>query len=82
MAQIRRIGYDHQAPFVLGFLLLLLFLYQVAKTNYHTANLPQPQFFFYRFWTPYKMHSRGLIRSAQTLLTPLTPLPPPIGEAK
>ena len=59
MAQIRGIGYDHQAPFVLGFLLLLLFLYQVAKTNCHTANLPQPQFFFTDSGPPIKCIEGG-----------------------
>ena len=56
MAKIRRIGHDHQAPF-----LVLLGISSVTRGENklpHAQYTPDPQY-FYRFWTPYKMTIRG-----------------------
>ena len=105
MAQIRRIGHDHQAPFlpwprsegsamtirhpfchgpdpqdrpwpsVTLFLVLLGFqAWHEAKTSCHTNNIPLTPQYFYRFWIPYKMTTRG-----SQWEVPPTPLTPPIG---
>ena len=60
MAQIRRIGHDIQAPF---WVVVVLVIQRQALTQGEN-KLPQGQFtldpqYFYRFWTPYKMTSRG-----------------------
>ena len=44
MAKIHRIGHDHQAPFqVVALVVVLIVVVQghEAKTNYHMANIPQ-----------------------------------------
>ena len=67
MAQISRIVHDHQAPFwvfLLVILLVVLLVLQGQAVTQGKNKLPQGQFtldpqYFYRFWTPYKMTRRG-----------------------
>ena len=61
MAKIQRIGHDHQAPF--WHLLVGVVVENQAVTRSEN-KLPHAQYtsdpqYFDRFWTPYKMTSRG-----------------------
>ena len=63
MAQTCRIGHDHQAHFWVVLLLVVLVVQGQAVTQGEN-KLPHGQYtldpqYFYRFWTPYKMTSRG-----------------------
>ena len=68
MAKIRGIGHDHQAPFWVVLLLVVLLVVLVVVRGQAVTRgenkLPHGQYtldpqYFYLFWTPYKMTSRG-----------------------
>ena len=58
MAQIRRIGHDHQTPFWHVVVVLLLLLVEVSSGDAKqkqaaTCTIHLGPIYFYRFWTPY-----------------------------
>ena len=69
MAKIRRIGHDHQAPFIL--LLGRIKRWHEAKTSCHMNNIPRTPKIFTDSEPPIKWIIGGLIRGAPTPLTPI-----------